>query len=66
MILKKLVIEVLRERCTPMYLEEIWNYAIEKKYNSLINVDRKTPWQTIRVQIYFDIKVKHDSKLILS
>lgn len=64
MTLKELVIKILRETGTPMSAEEIWNYAIKKDYNSLVNVNGKTPWQTIGAQIYVDMKEKHDSKFI--
>lgn len=64
MTLKELVIKILRETGSPMSAEEIWNYAIKKEYNSLVNVNGKTPWQTIGAQIYVDMKEKHDSKFI--
>lgn len=64
MTLKELVIKILRETGTPMSAEEIWNYAIKKEYNSLVNVNGKTPWQTIGAQIYVDMKEKEDSKFI--
>lgn len=64
MTLKELVIKILRETGSPMSAEEIWNYAIKKEYNSLVNVNEKTPWQTIGAQIYVDMKEKHDSKFI--
>lgn len=64
MTLKELVIKILRETGSPMSAEEIWSYAIKKEYNSLVNVNGKTPWQTISAQIYVDMKEKHDSKFI--
>ncbi|MDY6227639.1 MAG: HTH domain-containing protein [Clostridium sp.] len=64
MTLKELVVKILRETGSPMSAEEIWNYAIKKEYNSLVNVNGKTPWQTIGAQIYVDMKEKHDSKFI--
>lgn len=64
MTLKELVIKILKETGTPMSAEEIWSYAVKKEYNFLVNVNGKTPWQTIGAQIYVDMKEKKDSKFI--
>jgi hypothetical protein len=43
---------------------EIWNYVIDKKYNALVNVTGKTPWQTINAQIYVDMRDNENSKFL--
>lgn len=56
MTLKELVMKILLETKNPMTSEEIWDYALEKEYNSLVNVNGKTPWKTIGAQIYVDMR----------
>lgn len=56
MILKELVVKVLLEASIPMTSEEIWDYVLKKQYNSLVNVNGKTPWNTIAAQIYVDMR----------
>ena len=54
--LMELAVKILEEKGVPMTTEEIWNYALEKKYNELVNVDGKTSWRTLSAQIYVDMK----------
>lgn len=54
--LMELAVKILEEKGVPMTTEEIWDYALEKKYNELVNVNGKTPWSTLSAQIYVDMK----------
>jgi len=61
--------KVLRETNTPMSVEEIWEFARNKGYDSLVATKGKTPWRTIGAQIYVDMRdntlspfIKIDSK----
>ena len=64
MCLKDLTIKVLEEYNEAMTSEQIWNYAIEKEYNLLVNSNGKTPWLTIASQIYVDIRDNDNSMFI--
>ncbi len=64
MTLKELAIKILNESEAPMSAEELWNYAVKKGYDSLVNVNGRTPWQTISAQIYVDMKDKDNSRFI--
>lgn len=64
MTIKELCIKVLSEYGQPMTSVDIWNYALEKQYNSLVNITGKTPWQTISAQIYVDMRDNENSKFI--
>ena len=64
MILRELVIKVLEEYNEAMTSEQIWNYAVEKKYNLLVNSNGKTPWLTIGAQLYVDIRDNDNSMFI--
>jgi hypothetical protein len=61
--------KVLREENNPMTVEEIWEFAQKKGYDTLVATKGKTPWRTIGAQVYVDIRdnekspfVKIDSK----
>ena len=61
--------KVLREANTPMSVEEIWQFARNKDYDSSVATKGKTPWRTIGAQIYVDMRdntaspfIKIDSK----
>ncbi len=62
--LKELVVKILEETSIPMTSEEIWSYALDKKYNELVNVKGRTPWNTISAQIYVDMKEEQNSAFI--
>ena len=62
--LKELAIKILNETGIPMTSEEIWNYALEKKYSELVNVNGKTPSNTLSAQIYVDMKNEENSVFI--
>lgn len=62
--LKDLVVKILVETAMPMTSEEIWKYALERKYDQLVNVKGKTPWNTISAQIYVDMKEEPNSNFI--
>lgn len=62
MTLKELVIKVFLEASIPMTAEEIWDYVLKKQYNSLVNVNGKTPWNTIAAQIYVDMRDNPNSR----
>ena len=62
--LKELAIKILEEYNNPMNSEEIWSYALSKNYNSLVNCNGKTPWQTIGAQIYVDMKENGNSRFV--
>lgn len=64
MSLKELAIKVLEENGQAMTPEEIWDYIIQKGYNSLVNANGKTPWQTIGAQIYVDMRDNEKSLFI--
>jgi len=48
--------KVLREESSPMPVEEIWESARRKGYDSLVTTKGKTPWKTISAQIYLDMR----------
>jgi hypothetical protein len=56
--------KVLREASTPMSVEEIWQSARNKGYDSLIATKGKTPWRTIGAQIYVDMRDNTSSPFI--
>ncbi|KAF5433626.1 hypothetical protein C5S35_15935 [Candidatus Methanophagaceae archaeon] len=56
--------KVLREENNPMTVEEIWEFAQEKGYDTFVATKGKTPWRTIGAQIYTDIRDNDDSPFI--
>lgn len=62
--LKDLVVKILVETAMPMTSEEIWQYALERGYDQLVNIKGKTPWNTISAQIYVDMKEEPNSNFI--
>lgn len=62
--LKELSIKLLEECNKPMNSEEIWKYALSKKYNTLVNCNGKTPWNTISAQIYVDMRDNENTRFI--
>jgi len=56
--------KALREANTPMSVEEIWQFAKNKGYDSLVATKGKTPWRTIGAQIYVDMRDNASSPFI--
>jgi len=56
--------KVLREANTPMSVEEIWQFARNKAYDSSVATKGKTPWRTIGAQIYVDMRDNTSSPFI--
>lgn len=56
--------KVLREANTPMSVEEIWQFARKKAYDSSVATKGKTPWRTIGAQIYVDMRDNTSSPFI--
>lgn len=56
--------KVLTEAHTPMSIEEIWQFARNKGYDSLVATKGKTPWRTIGAQIYVDMRDNASSPFI--
>lgn len=56
--------KVLREEEKPLSVEEIWENAQKKGYETLVVTKGKTPWRTIGAQIYVDIRDNDDSPFI--
>lgn len=56
--------KVLREKNKPMTVEEIWEFAQEKGYDTLVATKGKTPWRTIGAQIYVDIRDNEESPFV--
>ena len=56
--------KVLREANTPMSVEEIWQFARDKNYDSSVATKGKTPWRTIGAQIYVDMRDNTSSPFI--
>lgn len=56
--------KILSENNKPMTSEEIWDYAKEKGYDSLVGTKGKTPWRTIGAQIYVNIRDKKNTPFL--
>lgn len=56
--------KVLKEENKPITVEDIWQFAQEKGYDTLVATKGKTPWRTIGAQIYVDIRDNDDSPFI--
>lgn len=54
--------KVLQETKKPMTSAEIWNYIVEKGYQT--NLKGKTPWNTISAQLYTDISSNQNSPFV--
>ena len=66
MTFKEIAERVLAESKTPLRVEEIWSQAVRKKYHKLINSKGKTPWATIRYQIYVSMRDDKDSPFTMT
>ena len=66
MTFKKIAERVLAESNTPLRAEEIWSEAVKKKYHKLINSKGKTPWATIRYQIYISMRDEKNSPFAMT
>lgn len=60
----KLAEKILREENKPLTAEEIWKFAQEKDYDTLVATKGKTPWRTIGAQIYVDIRDNEKSPFV--
>jgi len=56
--------KVISETKMPMSANEIWEYAIEHKYDTLIGTNGKTPWASIAARIYVDLRDNPNSIFI--
>lgn len=61
---KELAQKVLEEEKRPLTVREIWEIAVEKGYDKLVNSSGKTPWRTVGAQIYVDMRDNMDSPFI--
>ena len=48
--------KVLKEEERPLTVEEIWETAQKKGYDTLVATKGKTPWRTIGAQVYVDMR----------
>lgn len=56
--------KVLKEEERPLTVEEIWETAQKKGYDTLVATKGKTPWRTIGAQVYVDIRDNDNSLFI--
>ncbi|HOP51116.1 MAG TPA: HTH domain-containing protein [Ignavibacteriales bacterium] len=56
--------KVISETNLPMSANEIWEYAIQHKYNTLVGTNGKTPWASIAARIYIDLRDNPNSIFI--
>ena len=56
--------KVLKEEEIPLTVEEIWETAQKKRYDTLVATKGKTPWRTIGAQIYVDMRDNDNSLFI--
>ena len=61
---KELAQKVLEEEKRPLTVREIWEIAVEKGYDGLVNSSGKTPWRTVGAQIYVDMRNNTNSPFI--
>jgi hypothetical protein len=52
----KLAETILREEKRPLSIEEMWNIAVEKKYDKEFSKLGKTPWATLAARVYVEIQ----------
>ena len=53
--------KILSEEARPLSYIEMWNVAVEKGQDSLIESSGKTPWQTLGGLLYVDVRDNPDS-----
>jgi hypothetical protein len=53
--------KVLSEQKRPLSANEIWDLAIDKGYDTILNSEGKTPWATLGALLYVNVKDKPNS-----
>ncbi|MBM7702101.1 COG2958 family protein [Metabacillus iocasae] len=60
----ELAVKILQESKQPLTAEEMWEYAVENKYDMLVETKGKTPWRTMGAKIYVDLKDNPETPFI--
>jgi hypothetical protein len=60
----KLAQTIIGEEKKPLSSEEIWEIAKNKGYDKKVGTQGKTPWATIGVQVYVNMRDKTDSPFV--
>jgi uncharacterized protein len=56
--------KILEEAGKPMTVDEIWQVAVAKQYDKLLNSSGKTPWATLGAQLFVTVRDKKDTPFV--